>query len=116
MYEVTLYAGSMGPITHSFPSIAKVRSWVEFNNYVLGAPSPNCATYSIEHSDGSSLSPEELESLQPLDSDSLFRKRIADSGNHEFPQMNPLYGAAHREVLSIHGCVPYSADIPFKKS
>jgi len=63
-----------------FESIAEVRSWAEFNNYVLGTPMLHRATFKIEHVDGTALNVDELQALQPTSSEALYEERLRKAG------------------------------------
>ncbi len=92
--------GSERIIRH-FDSIAEVRDWAEWVNYVLGIPQKYVNTYAIEHADGSQLSQDELKSLQPEDSRVLYMKRQRDAMPAFFPfTTRGLYGGAAHSAIA----------------
>lgn len=54
-----------------FDSLMEVRDWAYSKRYVLGNAEIVAPTYAVEHADGSVLSDEELQYLQPENSEAL---------------------------------------------
>lgn len=61
-------------LTHH-KSIRELQQWVEYNNMVLGTPRVFSPYFSVEHVDGSCLSPQEFKRVQSFASDALCQKR-----------------------------------------
>ncbi|MFA5993431.1 MAG: hypothetical protein WC823_00565 [Parcubacteria group bacterium] len=81
-------------IIKEFKSIDAVKEWSAHNGYVLGEPHQFAPTYAITHNDGSFLSEEELNNLQPMESEALYdlREREALSRiNNVSPLIVGLY-------------------------
>ncbi len=91
-------------VLKTFGSIAEVRDWADRNNYVLGQPGPYLATYAIEHTDGSPLSPDELIALQPEDSQDLYMSRQAEAlgDRANLSTVQPIHGGQLKIAIRRH--------------
>lgn len=105
MYRIEFFANTQR-FDKEFSSIGAVRSWANYQNYVVGTPAPRVCTFLIEHLDGSGLSRDELNALDC--GAEKYKERQADVLNG-FPgqaKQNPvgLYDGAVNAI--VFGFVP----------
>lgn len=63
-------------VLRHFESMAELKEWVEYHNFVLGIPRPGTAFFSVEHGDGSILTEEELLRIEEFASVEQYKERI----------------------------------------
>jgi len=84
-------------------SMAELVSYLKFNNLIIGKPQAYTPYVSIEHADGSSLTPEELNRLKEEGiTQEGYRSRIQEAvPNEKLPEsaLDPELGAAHVVLL-----------------
>jgi hypothetical protein len=73
------------------PSMAALKDWASFHHLCIGTPHAGSAYFSVEHRDGSPLTPEEMERLNEVASPAAFKEKEL-----ELIQANPMMSSYAR--------------------
>lgn len=80
-------------------SMAELRGWVEGNNLMLATPMTHSPFFSVEHADGSKLTPDELDHVRTFASESQCADRMEEMppGLRD-PLLGPGFSQLHKSM------------------